>query len=616
MASQQTPYSGFAPQPEQQIQQLQAQRAAQNQSLSYSTEQQALQSQLQNQHSVSSQSPAPMSNNFHPQQLAQPQTQSQLLQLTTEMPEEGQLQQDIFSHNGSMNDPNLSGMGNMPFYGNVSMAPNQGVLNRANLQFEGCLEDMMFNWTKEEKSCRRRLVQFWRRHENNTIYCRFRPVSPPQKTPSSILISCIYWEEKGSYVVTSVDCITLLESLISVRFTVEEKNRIRRNLEGFRPLTVAKCKPDTAEFFKLIMAFPNPKPRNIEKDVKVFPWRILSYALQKIVSKYAAGFTPAYGLGMGSFNNGLSNISSGMASPIGPGTQRLDAPFPSGIPARANLQRRFSQPVNSLSNMSRFHPYGGQGPPGNRFASNFTSRNPSISELPDDFSLKETQEAEANQRQSATQTSELVANPSDMGEHSLASLNLETSFQNNGFMPTFSGRSGQHLDQGFVSSMTPIMQGSHFRQNSGPRRHSLADPYSLQRFQAARLGINPMGMTNTSGESPPTFDFNSAQNGLINSNASYTIKEDEEFLIDGQNNGNIMATNGQMVGMRGNNHQSFPNGGIRNTNESQNNDPSLAFMNSQRNFNQLQAAGMFNGMQFNMQTSSAEENQAPPAYST
>lgn len=85
---------------------------------------------------------------------------------------------------------------------------------------------------------------------------------------------------------TSVDCILLLEALISVRFTVEEKNRIRRNLEGFRPLTVAKCKPDTSEFFRLIMAFPNPKPRNIEKDVKVFPWRILGYALQKIVSKY------------------------------------------------------------------------------------------------------------------------------------------------------------------------------------------------------------------------------------------------------------------------------------------------------------------------------------------
>lgn len=615
MASQQTPYSGFTPQPDQQIQQLQAQRAAQNQALSFPIDQQSLQSHLQNQQSLHSQSSVPMSNNFQPQQLAQSQSQSQMLQLNNEIPEEGQLQQDMFSQNGSLNDQNMPGMGNMPFYGNVPLPPNQGVLNRANLQYEGCLEDMMFNWTDEEKTCRRRLVQFWRRHENNTIFCRFRPVSPPQKTPSSILISCIYWEEKGSYVVTSVDCITLLESLISVRFTVEEKNRIRRNLEGFRPLTVAKCKPDTAEFFKLIMAFPNPKPRNIEKDVKVFPWRILSYALQKIVSKYAAGFTPAYGLGMGSFNGGFSNLSSGMHSPIGQGSQRLDAPFNSGIPARANLQRRFSQPVNSLSNMGRFHPYGVQGAQGNRFASNFTSRNPSISEIPDDFSLKESQEVNLNQRPPGAQSNEQLLNPSDIGEHSLASLNLESSFGNNNFMSPFPGRSGAHMNQDFVSGMTPMMQGSNFRQQSGPRRHSLADPYSLQRFQAARLGINPMGMGNTPGESPPTFDFNSAQSGLMNSNASYTIKEEDEYPLDGHDNGNMMTTNGQIVGMRGSNQQSFSNNGMR-SNDNQNNDPSLAFMNSQRNFNQLQAAGIFNGMQFNMQTSSGEENQAPPAYST
>jgi hypothetical protein len=81
-----------------------------------------------------------------------------------------------------------------------------------------------------------------------------------------------------------------LEQLVNVRFTVEEKNRIRRNLEGFRPLTVSKAKADSEDFFKIIMGFPNPKPRNIEKDVKVFPWKILSHALKKIISKYVRSF--------------------------------------------------------------------------------------------------------------------------------------------------------------------------------------------------------------------------------------------------------------------------------------------------------------------------------------
>ena len=104
----------------------------------------------------------------------------------------------------------------------------------------------------------------------------------------SICVSCIWWEEKDEYYITSVDTIYLLEQLVNVRFTVEEKNRIRRNLEGFRPLTVSKAKADSEEFFKVIMGFPNPKPRNIEKDVKVFPWKILAHALKKIISKYVS----------------------------------------------------------------------------------------------------------------------------------------------------------------------------------------------------------------------------------------------------------------------------------------------------------------------------------------
>jgi len=82
-----------------------------------------------------------------------------------------------------------------------------------------------------------------------------------------------------------------LEALVGVRFTVEEKNRIRRNLEGFRPLTVSKAKSDSEDFFKCIMGFPHPKPRNIEKDVKVFPWKILAHALKKIISKYSASYS-------------------------------------------------------------------------------------------------------------------------------------------------------------------------------------------------------------------------------------------------------------------------------------------------------------------------------------
>lgn len=157
---------------------------------------------------------------------------------------------------------------------------------KAMLKIDGDLNTMTDKWSSTEWEARRRLVQFRRSQSGSVITATFEPVTLEDRIPNSICVSCIWWEEKQECYVTSVDTISLLESLVAVRFTVEEKNRIRRNLEGFRPATVSKTKADSEDFFKLIMGFPNPKPRNIEKDVKVFPWRILATALKKIIGKY------------------------------------------------------------------------------------------------------------------------------------------------------------------------------------------------------------------------------------------------------------------------------------------------------------------------------------------
>ena len=150
---------------------------------------------------------------------------------------------------------------------------------------------MADDWSDDEQQAERRLVHFVRSQSGSVITATFRPITPSERRPNTICISCIFCEADGKFYVTSVDVISLLEAVVAVRFTVEEKNRIRRNLEGFRPLTVSKGKADTEDFFKLIMGFPDPKPRNIEKDVKVFPWSILSHALKKIIGKYASSPT-------------------------------------------------------------------------------------------------------------------------------------------------------------------------------------------------------------------------------------------------------------------------------------------------------------------------------------
>lgn len=166
--------------------------------------------------------------------------------------------------------------------------------SKASLKLNGDLNSMatLKDWSVAEKESKRRLVQFTRMQNGSTIHADFQAVAPENRAPNSICISCILWEEKGQCFITSVDTIYLLESLVGVRFTVEEKNRIRRNLEGFRPLTISKTKPESEEFFKVIMGFPAPKPRNIEKDVKAFHWNILAHSLKKIIGKYVCSCLP------------------------------------------------------------------------------------------------------------------------------------------------------------------------------------------------------------------------------------------------------------------------------------------------------------------------------------
>ncbi|WVQ78371.1 hypothetical protein IAT38_000457 [Cryptococcus sp. DSM 104549] len=161
---------------------------------------------------------------------------------------------------------------------------------KASLELNGDLNSLAVGWSSEEWAQHRRLVQFWRRQEGTTIHAQFRVVSQADWPfmQSSIVVSCLFWEARNACYISSVDVIYLLEALVGAGFTVEEKNRIRRNLEGFRPITVDKGKPETEDFFRQIMNLPNPRPRNIEKNVKVYAWESLGAALKKIIGKYSA----------------------------------------------------------------------------------------------------------------------------------------------------------------------------------------------------------------------------------------------------------------------------------------------------------------------------------------
>lgn len=217
--------------------------------------------------------------------------------------------------------------------------------NKATLKIQGKLDTMTENWTQEEWDTRRRIVVFRKTQTGSALTVSFRAVPLNERPQQSICVSCIYWQERNECFVTSVDTIQLLEQLVAspTRFSVEEKNRIRRNLEGFHPMTVSKGKADSEEFFKLIMGFPNPKPRNIEKDVKVFPWKVLEGALKKIIGKYSA-------------NPSSQMPPAAMNAPMNPGPYApLPTPPAQHMPAQSNMSSHHGDPHSQYSINSSHH---------------------------------------------------------------------------------------------------------------------------------------------------------------------------------------------------------------------------------------------------------------------
>ncbi|TFY66515.1 hypothetical protein EVG20_g4568 [Dentipellis fragilis] len=215
-----------------------------------------------------------------------------------------------------------------------------GHLEPATLEFVTPLEDMAENLTADERRAGRRLVRFSRVQDGHKLLVSCQSLRPEDYDERHIAVSCIYRPSDGECYVTSVDIIYLLQHFVQDNFSVEEKNRIRRNLEGFRPTTISKTRAGSEDFFQQIMDFPMPKPRNIEKDVKVFPWGVLGAALDKIINKYSL-FT-------------VTQPIDDISSPAEQATHQYQAPEQTGLPSLAsfmtsgsNTQLRLGMPDNS-----------------------------------------------------------------------------------------------------------------------------------------------------------------------------------------------------------------------------------------------------------------------------
>jgi hypothetical protein len=165
---------------------------------------------------------------------------------------------------------------------------------RVALHLEGDLRSVGKDLSDEEKVRCRRLVRFVRKEEGNKLRLFFYPIRQEEYEEGFFVISCIYREDSRDTWCTSVDLIHLIEFISQETKSNNEKGRIRRNLEFLRPTTVSRVvRP---QLFQILMDFPMPKPRTIEKAVKVFRWNSLVTGLNKVMEKYVRRFYALYSL--------------------------------------------------------------------------------------------------------------------------------------------------------------------------------------------------------------------------------------------------------------------------------------------------------------------------------
>jgi hypothetical protein len=146
---------------------------------------------------------------------------------------------------------------------------------------------MIVNWSPSETSACRRLVRFL----VERIDAAHRRVSCTAIPPAEYVanadmpdtFSCVARPD-GGHIITSVDLVGLAGLLYGDKPEVDERNRLRRHLERLKPKTIGKTR-DTKGLYNLIASFDKPRALSITKEVKVFNWELMPYAIEYIMAK-------------------------------------------------------------------------------------------------------------------------------------------------------------------------------------------------------------------------------------------------------------------------------------------------------------------------------------------
>ena len=163
------------------------------------------------------------------------------------------------------------------------------------------------SWTAAEKAASRRLVAFscttnyasWSGIFVAKAIASLASLTDPKDPlpPNSKVISCIYVPPQArknlgnTCIITSYDFIELVKWMINSPAwfdDVGERNRVRRNLEGFKPVTLRReSEPKRWDVHNQVLRYKNPQPWHIMKDFKVFNWEVVELMMSEIIRRYS-----------------------------------------------------------------------------------------------------------------------------------------------------------------------------------------------------------------------------------------------------------------------------------------------------------------------------------------
>lgn len=159
-----------------------------------------------------------------------------------------------------------------------------------------CMETKYADWTKAEKLSGRRVVRFRAQvigfsseDGQKRIMVDCEPVLDSrsrQYRSNECYISCICTSYLEDFYITSSDIIRLLECIVSIKFSQEQKTRMRRNIQSLRPSVITRHTHES--LFRTITTFTNPVALHTKKEINIFLWSSVQLAISKLSSRFTS----------------------------------------------------------------------------------------------------------------------------------------------------------------------------------------------------------------------------------------------------------------------------------------------------------------------------------------